>query len=111
LNYTSLATTADNCDATVTVTQSPAAGTVITGTTVITLTATDDAGNTSTCTFNVVPTDTTVPTITCPGNQSVSFSASCNYTLLDYTSLATTADNCDATVTVTQSPAAGTVIT
>jgi gliding motility-associated-like protein len=111
LSYTSLATTADNCDASVTVTQSPAVGTVITGTTTVTLTATDDAGNFTTCTFQVTPTDQTAPSITCPANQTVAFTAACNYTLLNYTGLATTADNCDASVTVTQSPAVGTVIT
>ncbi|MFN9976130.1 MAG: HYR domain-containing protein, partial [Phycisphaerae bacterium] len=87
------------------------AGTVITGTTTVTLTATDDAGNFTTCTFQVIPTDQTEPSITCPANQTVAFSPSCNFTLPSYTSLATTADNCDASVTVTQSPAAGTVIT
>lgn len=111
LNYTGLATAADNCDASVTVTQSPASGTVITETSTVTLTATDDAGNSTSCTFQVIPTDQAAPSITCPANQTVAFTASCDYTLLDYTGLATTADNCDASVTVTQSPVAGTIIT
>ncbi|MFN8777749.1 MAG: HYR domain-containing protein, partial [Flavobacteriales bacterium] len=109
-SYTGLATAADNCDTSLTLTQSPAAGTVITAATTITLTATDDAGNFTTCTFQVIPTDQTAPSVTCPANQTVAFTASCDYTLLSYTALAVTADNCDASVTVTQSPAAGTVI-
>ncbi|MFN8863408.1 MAG: HYR domain-containing protein, partial [Flavobacteriales bacterium] len=111
LNYTGLAITADNCDASVTVTQSPAAGTVITGATTITLTATDDAGNSASCTFEVIPTDQTAPSITCLPDQTVPFTAACDYTLLDYTGLAAAADNCDASLTITQSPAAGTIIT
>ena len=110
-DYTGLATTSDNCATTVTVTQSPAAGTLITTTTTITLTADDGNGNTSTCTFDVIPTDNIPPVITCPGNQNVNFDASCQFTLIDYTALATSSDNCAAPVTVTQSPVVGTVIT
>ncbi|UXX79204.1 HYR domain-containing protein [Reichenbachiella carrageenanivorans] len=109
LDYTTLATAADNCG-TATVTQSPAVGTVITASQVITLTATDGNGNTETCTFNVTPEDNTKPTITCPTDQNVSFDTSCEYTLIDFTSLATANDNC-GTTTITQSPAIGTVIT
>ncbi|MFO0362708.1 MAG: HYR domain-containing protein, partial [Flavobacteriales bacterium] len=109
------ATLSDNCSAVgaITVVQSPAAGTVLSGagTTTVTLTATDAAGNSSSCTFNVVRADQTAPVITCPANQTVAFSPSCNFTLPSYTALATTADNCDASLTLTQSPAVGTVIT
>ena len=108
-DYTTLATTSDNCG-TVTITQSPAVGTVITTTQLITLTADDGNGNTETCTFNVIPADNTKPTITCPSDQNVSFDSNCEFTLTDYTALATTVDNCGI-VTVTQSPAVGTVIT
>ncbi|MDZ4750756.1 MAG: choice-of-anchor L domain-containing protein, partial [Flavobacteriales bacterium] len=71
-NYTSLATASDPCGA-VTVTQSPAAGTPVSGvgTTVVTLTVTDSSGNISTCTFNVNRIDNIVPTITCPLNITV----------------------------------------
>ncbi|MBU2914450.1 gliding motility-associated C-terminal domain-containing protein, partial [Reichenbachiella agariperforans] len=51
-----------------TITQSPAVGTVITANQVVTLTATDGAGNTETCTFSVIPADNTKPTITCPSD-------------------------------------------
>ncbi|MBL6445676.1 HYR domain-containing protein, partial [Fulvivirga sp. 29W222] len=107
-DYTSLATASDNCSVP-TVTQSPVAGTIITTTQVITLTAQDANGNTAQCTFNVIPVDNTNPVIICPSDQNVSFDGSCQYTLPDYTGLATATDNCTIT-TVTQSPAAGTFI-
>ncbi|MBL4705878.1 MAG: hypothetical protein JKY54_15235, partial [Flavobacteriales bacterium] len=69
-DYTGLAVTADNCTASPTVTQSPVAGTIVgVGTTNIVLTTTDGSSNTANCNFNVVVTDATNPTITCPGNQ------------------------------------------
>ncbi|MCB9016960.1 MAG: HYR domain-containing protein, partial [Lentimicrobiaceae bacterium] len=73
------------------------------GTTVVTYTATDNAGNTSTCTFNVVVTDTP-PTITCVGDQTRNTNAgTCAYLVLgnelDPTSFA---DNC-TTPTITWS--------
>ncbi|NND63846.1 MAG: HYR domain-containing protein [Flavobacteriaceae bacterium] len=53
-DYTALATVADNCTASPAVTQSPTAGTDVgAGDTVITLTVTDDAGNSVDCTFTV----------------------------------------------------------
>ncbi|WP_422091044.1 HYR domain-containing protein [Tenacibaculum ovolyticum] len=111
LDYTALATATDNCTAVVTITQSPVAGTVVTADTTITLTADDGNGNTTDCTFDVTITDNIAPTITCPSNQTANFDANCQYTLLDYTALATATDNCTAVVTITQSPVAGTVVT
>lgn len=53
-DYTSLATATDNCTASPIKTQSPAAGTQVgPGVTVITITATDAATNSDTCTFNL----------------------------------------------------------
>jgi hypothetical protein len=109
-DYTGLATAADNCDLSVAVTQSPGFGSLITTTTTVTLTATDNVGNTATCTFSVIPADNTDPTITCPPNQSENFSSSCNLALPNYIGLATANDNCDNSVLVTQFPASGTVI-
>lgn len=70
LDYTGMAIANDNCLAPV-VTQSPIAGTVITATQTITLTATDTAGNTATCNFDVIPVDDIAPTITCPAAITV----------------------------------------
>ncbi len=67
-DYTSNGNTnaTDNCDDDVAVTQSPNPGTIVSvGTTTVTLTATDDAGNTETCTFDVVVTDELAPVALC----------------------------------------------
>jgi gliding motility-associated-like protein len=109
-DYTGLASATDNCGGSPSITQSPAVGTVISGQTTITITADDGNGNTSNCTFDVIFDDIIAPTITCPSNQNVDFSALCDYTLIDFTGLATATDNCSGVV-ITQSPAIGTVIT
>jgi len=64
-NYTSLAVVSDNCGIK-SVTQLPAQGTNISGvgSMTVTITATDDNGNPSSCTFMVNKVDNTPPTIT-----------------------------------------------
>jgi gliding motility-associated-like protein len=109
VDYTLLGSATDNCTAVPTITQSPLAGTTQTGNFVITLTADDGNGNTSTCTFNVVINDSINPTIACPVDQTAGFDATCSFTIPDYTAMATAADNCGVP-TVTQSPAVGTVV-
>lgn len=54
--------------------------------------------------------DTQVPTVSCPPGQSRNVNGSCNYTVENYASLLTIADNCDPSPTVVQNPAQGTVI-
>ncbi len=110
-NYTSLAVVSDNCDTSPTVTQSPVAGTTITGFTTVTITVTDSSGNNNSTSFDVSLTDTTAPSIASISNQSISVSSACQASLPDYTSLAVVSDNCDASPTITQSPVAGTTIT
>ena len=110
-DYTGLTTAADNCG-TVTVTQSPISGTVISdhGTAqTITLTADDGNGNTNTTTFEVTLADVTPPSLTAVEDTFEDLDASCNFTVPDYTGLTTAADNC-GTVTITQSPISGTVL-
>lgn len=115
-NYIPLVTKSDNCTAagSLVVTQSPAAGTVISGagSTTITMSTTDASGNTGTCSFTLNKIDNTAPFITCPGTQSLTLGALCSATLPDYTSLATKSDNCTASgsIVVTQLPAAGTTV-
>jgi hypothetical protein len=68
-DYSSLAIVSDNCSQAnaITIAQSPAIGSAITGVgvTVVTLTATDAAGNSQSCTFNVERKDIMPPSITC----------------------------------------------
>jgi hypothetical protein len=112
-SYLTLATVSDNCTASPTRTQSPAAGTVITGSGVntITITATDASSNSSSCTFTVTTIETVPPTVTCPPNATVALDANCQATLQSYLTLATVTDNCTASPTRAQSPIAGTVLT
>jgi hypothetical protein len=55
--------------------------------------------------------DNVQPGITCPGNQTETASANCDFVLPDYTGLATATDNCALSPTLTQLPAPGTIIT
>jgi gliding motility-associated-like protein len=111
-DYTSLVTTSDICG-TVTVTQLPLLGTVLSGhnnTQLITLTADDGNGNTATSTFTITLKDVTVPSISAVTDFDVNINAAdCDFTIPDYTSLVTKSDNC-GTVTVTQLPLSGTVL-
>jgi hypothetical protein len=109
-SYTAAASASDNCTANPTTTQSPVAGTTISGSQVVTLTATDAAGNSGTCSFTVTVVDQTAPSITCPANASVAAGANCSATLASYTASAVASDNCTANPTKTQSPISGTTI-
>jgi len=71
-DYTSDVIATDNCDVNLNVTQNPIAETTISGgTNPVTLTVTDDAGNTVEVIFNVEVEDNTHPVITCIENQTV----------------------------------------
>jgi len=110
-DYTSSAVSTDNCSAPsdIIITQNPLAGTTLSGngtTQIITLTATDESGNTKDCEFEITVLDESNPTIICPANQTADLDANCELILGDYTSLATLNDNCTpaGVITVTQSP-------
>ncbi len=79
------------------------------GTTTITYTATDDAGNSSTATQTVTVIDNTAPTITAPAPTSVNADGTGHATIPNVVAGTTASDNCGP-VTVTQSPLAGTVV-
>jgi hypothetical protein len=64
-SYTGAATANDNCTANPNKMQSPVSGTTITGSQVVTLTATDAANNSATCSFSVTVVDATPPTVIC----------------------------------------------
>ena len=116
-DYRAVASATDNCEATgpITFEQSPAAGTALmdeASSLDVTITATDDSGNATSCMFTVQLIDTIAPTVICPADQVVETDANCEITLDDYRDLATPDDNCsdDAAdeITLLQRPAPGT---
>jgi gliding motility-associated-like protein len=114
-DYTGLVTATDNCGTPLTITQSPAPGLPINGAgviTTVTITVKDAFNNTDQCTFDMTTIDNTLPTITCPGTQTLNANAACQATLLDYTGLAVYSDNCvsNSSMFVSQSPLPSTVI-
>src|SRR5205814_2518325 len=93
--------------------QSPAAGTLVgLGAHTITVTATDAAGNSATCTTSFTVTDNTAPTVTCPADSSASADANCQAAVPDVLGGVSVSDNCNAAgaITLSQSPAAGTLV-
>lgn len=79
------------------------------GTTTVTATATDAAGNTTTKTFNVTVNDTEAPTISHPaGGVTVSLPPNSPATSMAVSYAVTAADNCPG-VTLSVSPASGSV--
>ncbi len=115
-NMTGDVTATDNCTASgsLTKTQSPLAGTLVSaGVTTVTITVKDAANNSATCMKSFTVNDTTVPSITsCGSNQSASANGSCQAAVPDMTGDVTATDNCTASgsLTRTQSPIAGTLV-
>jgi uncharacterized repeat protein (TIGR03803 family) len=102
VNFTVLAS--DDCS-TVTVVSTPASGaTFPLGTTTVTSTATDAAGNSRTCMFTVTVTDTTAPIINCPASLIRSADPGACSTVVTYT--ASASDQC-SNATVMCSPPSG----
>ncbi|HEY3028293.1 MAG TPA: DNA/RNA non-specific endonuclease, partial [Pyrinomonadaceae bacterium] len=102
VNFTPTAT--DNCSD-VTIVSNPPSGSVFPkGTTTVTSTATDAAGNSSSCSFTVTVNDTEKPIITCPANIVTSNDPGQCSAVVNYTVTAT--DNCPG-VTVVSSPPSG----
>lgn len=110
-DYTNLLSASDNCSATANLTysQTPSAGTTITGTTLITITVFDENSNSSNCQFSAFLTDTIPPSISCPNDTSLNINSSCQYLVPDFTGAVTGTDNCSAfgSMTVQQFPAPG----
>lgn len=112
-DYTGFVIASDNCDSDLTMTQTPVIGTVISGAgtvQTIEVTATDDAGNSNSCTFNVTLEDNTAPALTCPGDIDEEIDPTCDFTIPDYTGLTAVVENCPGVITYTQTPSSGTVI-
>ena len=94
--------TADNCTVASVTNNAPA--TFPLGTTTVTWTVTDGAGNTATATQDVTVIDNTNPTITAPANIVVSANANCAATAVAL-GTPTTADNCGVATVTNNAPA------
>ncbi|WP_266205729.1 HYR domain-containing protein [Pontibacter kalidii] len=101
-------TTTDSCAGTITGTTSDPTTYTEQGTYTITWSFSDGNGNTSTATQRVIVRDVTAPVLTAAAAQEVVLAAGCSVTIPDVTGTAT--DNCGS-VTITQSPVAGSVVT
>jgi hypothetical protein len=80
------------------------------GTTAVTLTGVDAAGNPAvSCTFDITVIDNQAPTLACPSaNQTISVNANtCQITIPDYVAALTPTDNCPGVITEAQTVAAG----
>lgn len=98
-DYTLAASAADNCTASPAITQSPSAGSLLSGvgTTTVTLTATDGGGNTAACTLIVTQTDQTPPVANCPASFTFApVGLDCNPPVT--WAAVTATDNCGATL-------------
>src|SRR5207249_3480717 len=109
------ASVSDNCSApsAITLSQSPAPGTLVgLGTHTITVTATDAAGNSATCSTTLTVTDTKAPTIICSAPQPASADDTCQAAVPNVMGGASVSDNCSApsAITLSQSPAPGTLV-
>jgi uncharacterized repeat protein (TIGR01451 family) len=114
------ATATDNCSSSVTVTGArddgePLNAAYPVGTTTITWTATDGAGNTSAgANQTITVKDVTPPTVSVhvpPELLTVDADANCHAEIPDISPYVTASDNCGAGVlTITQSPVAGTIV-
>ncbi len=96
-----------------TLTQSPDAGTIIRlGITTVTVTVTDEAGNSATCSVGLTVVDTTPPTLNCPTPQVISADDRCTAIVPNLISQVTALDNCTAadSLSVRQDPPAGAVV-
>ncbi len=105
-NYTGLATASDNCGA-LSISQSPPAGTVIQGPITVTLSAQDNGGLTSSCTFTVEPKDAISPDVVCPADITVRNDPGLCSAVVDF-SPASASDNCDNNLDISYSQDPGT---
>src|SRR5205814_799273 len=108
-------TASDNCSATnaITLSQLPAAGTLVgLGAHTITVTATDEAANSATCTTTFTVSDTAVPAVSCPAPTSASADGACQAAVPNVLGGVTASDSCSGTngITLVQSPVAGTLV-
>jgi len=94
-DYTDAGDAIDNCTV-VSVTQDPPAGATVNGTQVVTLTATDQSGNTGTCSFEVYVEDTESPALVCKDAEICLDPTTGAYELTAADVVGSLDDNCDA---------------
>src|SRR5205814_63873 len=93
--------------------QSPTAGTMVgLGTHTITVTATDAAGNSATCTTTFTVSDNTAPTVVCSPVPGASADANCQAAVPNVMGGVSVSDACSApsAIILSQSPVAGTMV-
>ncbi|MCE7926669.1 MAG: HYR domain-containing protein [Haliscomenobacteraceae bacterium CHB4] len=98
-----MATATDNCDTMPVITYSPASGSVFPlGESVVTASATDDCGNTGTCTFTVTVIDVTPPGFDCSLLDTIKLTTEAPLCSNDsIVPVPVGVDNCGSTVTTT----------
>src|SRR5205823_6121523 len=97
----------------ITLSQSPAAGTLVgLGTHTITVTATDAATNSATCTTTFTVSDTTAPSVVCSAVPSASADGNCQAAVPNVMGGVSVSDACSGagSITLSQLPAAGTTV-
>ena len=109
-DFSSLVTVTDNCNVNPTITQNPPIGTVLMDDSVVSITVTDNSGNSSNCSFTLSLLDTISPTISCPSSITEYYDSNCEFILNDYTSFTTFFDNCDPNITLNQFPSVGSTV-
>ncbi|MBK8954456.1 MAG: HYR domain-containing protein [Saprospiraceae bacterium] len=111
-DYTGLADIDDNCQALVTVSQTPAPNTLYDAETTVNvvLVATDGCGNTAECNFDVIINDNTAPLPDCESDQTIVLNSVCQLMVPDLTDDATASDNCSSLFSWSQFPYAGTLM-
>jgi len=110
-DFASSAIATDACSSFLTRDQTPEPGTLVSvGTHTVTVSVTDEAGNTGTCTVTLTVIDNIAPAGDCPPAQSVNADSDCKAAVPDFTAALLATDNCTPAnaLVKTQSPAAGT---
>ncbi len=114
-SFAAAVTVNDNCTSlgNFTYNQTPAIGTSLGGGTHnVVIEVVDEAGNSSTCNFEINALDLTAPDIVCNGNIVVGVNALCEGVLENYLSNLVASDNCSdvSALTIVQSPPSGTAV-
>ncbi|WMN10943.1 HYR domain-containing protein [Marivirga salinae] len=109
-DYTGLISVSDDRDPNPIITQSPEAGSEYTEGMTITITAQDNSGNTSTCTFQVSAEGDNLNSLTCPEEQEISLNENCEAVLPDFRDLVKVDASCSSIESINQFPEPGSVI-